>query len=80
MKSEDICTICDGGHLELCIDKNVAEYKGRSTELDMQSSVCNACGSEQASATQLRVNKRAMMVFKKQVDAIAYRRRCACCS
>lgn len=68
--SHDICPICSEGHLQPRIGKNAVEYKGTPTELDVQYSVCDACGSEQANAVQLRANKRAMMVFRKQVDGL----------
>jgi HTH-type transcriptional regulator/antitoxin MqsA len=68
--SHDICPICGEGHLERCTGKNTVEYKGQSTELDMQYSVCDACSSEQADAAQLRTNKRAMTGFKKHVDGL----------
>ena len=68
--SHDICPICSEGHLQFCVGKNTVEHKGKSAELNMQYSVCDACGSEQADARQLRTNKRAMMAFRKQVDGL----------
>lgn len=68
--SQNICPICGEGHLQARTGKNTVEYKGQSTELDMFYTECDACGSEQANATQLRANKRAMVAFKKQVDGL----------
>lgn len=68
--SHDICPICSEGYLRSCVGKNTVEYKGKSADLDMQYSMCDACGSEQADAVQLRTNKRAMMAFRKQVDGL----------
>lgn len=68
--SHDICPICGEGHLQHCIGTNDVEYKGKAAGLDMQYSVCDSCGSEQASAAQLRANKRAMIAFRKQVDGL----------
>jgi HTH-type transcriptional regulator/antitoxin MqsA len=68
--SHDICPICGEGHLQHLTSKNCVDYKGHSTELDMQYSVCDACGSEQADSVQLRANKRAMMAFRKRVDGL----------
>lgn len=65
-----MCQICGEGHLEARVEKNPVEYKSVSKELDMHCSVCLACGSEQASATDTRTNKRAMMAFKKKVDGL----------
>lgn len=69
-KQDRICLICGEGHLEVRVDKNLVEYKGRSTELDAHYSVCDSCGSEQADAEQARQNKRAMLAFKKKVDGL----------
>jgi len=68
--SNNICPICNEGHLQACIVKNQVEYKGQTTELDMQYSVCDACCSEQANEVQMRANKRAMMAFRKQTDGL----------
>ncbi len=68
--SHDICPICDEGHLQHITGKNSVEYEGHTTELDIQYSECDACGSEQADAAQLRANKRAMMAFRKWVDGL----------
>ena len=65
-----ICQICDEGHLEARVEKNPVEYKSVSKELDMHCSVCLECCSEQASATDTRTNKRAVMAFKKEVDGL----------
>lgn len=65
-----MCQICGEGHLEARVEKNPVEYKSASKELEMHCSVCLACGSEQASATDTRTNKRAMMAFKKEVDGL----------
>lgn len=67
---DDRCPICGEGHLEKMVGKNSVEYKGEQAELDMLYSVCDACGSEQSDARQLRANKRAMNAFKKQVEGL----------
>lgn len=64
------CQICEEGHLTPCVDKNLVEYKGHTTELDSHYSICDACGCEQTNATQMRDNKRAMLAFKKEVDGL----------
>lgn len=66
----ELCPICGEGHLEARLDKNPVEYKGKTATLDMHYSVCSACGSEQSSAAQSRLNKRAMQAFKKSVDGL----------
>lgn len=69
-KQEEICPICGEGHLEHRVEKNSVEYNGQTALLDSQYSVCDLCGSEQASHNQTRNNKRAMVAFKKQVDGL----------
>ena len=66
----EICPICGEGHLNQQVDKNNVEYNGRSCLLDSHYSVCDSCGSEQASPIQTRDNKRAMLAFKKEVDGL----------
>lgn len=70
MIDKEICPICGEGHLKQLVDKNPVEYKGHTTELNSYYSICDACGCEQASASQLRNNKRAMLAFKKEVDGL----------
>ena len=69
-KLEDTCPICGEGHLKDQVGKNSVEYSGHSILLDSHYSICDLCGSEQASPIQTRNNKRAMMEFKKQVDGL----------
>lgn len=64
------CLICGEGRLTEVKDKNPVVYKGHSTLLDCYYSVCDSCGSEQGSAEQTRINKRAMLAFKKEVDCL----------
>ena len=70
MNENNLCPICGEGHLQPQVGKNPVEYKGQTAELEFHFSLCDACGSEQSNATQLRVNKRAMMAFKKRVDGL----------
>lgn len=66
----ELCPICGEGNLHSRVGKSSVGYKGQSTELDFQYSVCDTCGSEQSNAIQLRENKRAMVAFKKRVDGL----------
>ncbi len=67
---DNLCPICGEGHLQPQVSKNLVEYKGQTAELKFHVSLCDACGSEQSNAMQLRANKRAMMAFKKRVDGL----------
>lgn len=70
MKKDLQCPICEEGNLSERVGKNRVDYKGSVTELDSHFSVCDSCGSEQANAQQVRMNKRYMVAFKKQVDGL----------
>lgn len=68
MTNKDVCPICEEGHLTHLVDYEDTEYKGEVGTLPLHYSECNACGSEQADAKDVRLNKRAMQAFKKKVD------------
>ena len=70
MKNTPICPICEEGNLEAKTGTNSVEYKGQRSTILMHFSECDCCGSEQASAVELRTNKRLMNEFKKQVDGL----------
>ncbi|SEJ06539.1 HTH-type transcriptional regulator / antitoxin MqsA [Azotobacter beijerinckii] len=66
----EICPICGEGHLHAQVGEQVVDYRGQSSQIAFHYAECDACGSEQAGAAQLRDNKRAMTAFKKQVDGL----------
>lgn len=66
----ETCPICGEGHLQLRVGQNKVKYKDRIGLISLFYSECEACGSEQADATQTRDNKRAMLAFKKEVDGL----------
>ncbi len=66
----NLCPICGEGSLTTQVGENAVDYKGHRTDLELHFSVCDACGSEQSNAVQLRTNKRAMVAFKKHVDGL----------
>lgn len=68
--SNALCPICGEGELHPQVRKNPVAYKGRTAELDLHGSFCDACGSEQADVAQTRANKRLMIAFKKRVDGL----------
>lgn len=65
-----LCPICEAGTLTPQVAENEVTYKGHTRTLPLLMSVCQACGSEQASAQQSRDNKRAMLAFRKEVDGL----------
>ena len=64
------CPICGEGTLILHVEDDTVEYKGITRAIPSQYKVCTACGSEQADMDDLRVNKRAMQAFKKEVEGL----------
>lgn len=64
------CPICDEGYLVAGLEKNAVEYRGVKRELPLLVSDCDTCGSETATADQVRQNKRVMVAFKKEVDGL----------
>lgn len=70
MKKTDICPICEEGNLKHIVEQNIAEYKGIKAPVALHYSECDACGSEQANAMDVRNNKRAMQAFRKTVDGL----------
>lgn len=65
-----LCPICEAGPLVPQTAENEVTYKEHTRRLPLLMSVCQACGSEQASAQQARDNKRAMLAFRKEVDGL----------
>jgi HTH-type transcriptional regulator/antitoxin MqsA len=64
------CDICGEGQLHTTVETNTVTYKETTKNLPLYGSTCNCCGSEQASAADSRMNKRAMQAFKKEVDEL----------
>ena len=70
MKKIDICPICEEGNLKHIVEQNITEYKEIEALVALHYSECDACGSEQANAVDVRNNKRAMQAFRKTVDGL----------
>lgn len=64
------CPICGEGKLHPVTLTNAVEYKGQQDIIPLLMAECDACGVEQAGSNEARANKRAMMVFRKQVDGL----------
>ena len=62
-----VCPICELGHLHHQIEMIDIEYMGHTATRPSHYSVCDACGSEQATAADLRHNKRDTLAFRKMV-------------
>lgn len=62
-----LCPICESGHLHHHSEMVEVEFMGQKAMRPSHYSVCDACGSEQATAADLRHNKRDTIAFRKTV-------------
>lgn len=69
-----VCPICGEGTLILHVEEATVAYRGETRAIPSQYRVCTVCGSEQASMSDLQVNKEAMRAFRKVVDEMLERR------
>lgn len=69
MKNKPLCLICEKGQLIHKMGSNLVSYKGVYQTLPLHYSVCNHCGSEQADASQVSLNKTIMDKFKNHIDS-----------
>ena len=70
MANKHECPICGEGTLTSYVKEREAEYKGQKGTVERHYSVCDACGSEQAGAAEMKANKRAVLAFRKHVDGL----------
>jgi len=69
MKSK-ICPICEMGQLHAKTEWIEVEHLGHTGKIESHYAECDACGSEQAGTTEARLNKRAMIAFKKGIQGL----------
>lgn len=69
-KELPICPVCGEGHLSAHSEMVSVEYHGKTGEVLNHFCVCDVCETEQAGANEMRMNKRAMIAFKKRVDGL----------
>ncbi|WP_019935803.1 type II toxin-antitoxin system MqsA family antitoxin [Oceanimonas smirnovii] len=62
-----LCPICESGNLHPHSEMVEVEFMGHKAMRPSLYSVCDACGSEQATAADLRHNKRDTIAFRKTV-------------
>jgi HTH-type transcriptional regulator / antitoxin MqsA len=70
MNTKELCPICGEGHVTSCVDKVEHEYKGQKAMLPLHYQVCDVCTSDFAGMEESRLNKRAVMAFRKSVDGL----------
>lgn len=66
----ELCPICGEGHVTHHVDQFESEYKGQKAMLPSHYKLCDTCHSDFAGAAEGKVNKRAIMAFRKSVDGL----------
>ena len=69
MKSK-VCPICEMGQLQAKTEWIEVEHLGHTGKIESHYAECDVCGSEQAGTTEARLNKRAMIAFKKEAQGL----------
>lgn len=70
MIDKALCSVCGEGHVMDYTDQVKTEYKGAEGVVPMHYKQCDACGSDYAGPDESRLNKRAMLAFRKSVDGL----------
>lgn len=70
MDTKELCPICGEGHVTNHVDQVESEYKGRKKLLPLHYRLCDVCHSDFAGAAEGKLNKRAVMAFRKSVDSL----------
>jgi HTH-type transcriptional regulator/antitoxin MqsA len=70
MNTSELCLICGEGHVTNHVDQLESEYRGKTALVPMHYKTCNVCGSDFAGGDESRLNKRAMLAFRKSVDGL----------
>ena len=70
MDINELCPICGEGHVVARVDRIESEYKGQRGHVPMHYKVCDVCTSDFAGAGESRLNKRAVMAFRKSVEGL----------
>lgn len=70
MNTQELCPLCGEGHVAIHSELVENEYKGQKAMLPLVFKQCDACGSDFAGASEAKLNKRALMAYRKQVDGL----------
>ena len=70
MNTNELCSICGEGHVTNHVDQLESEYRGKTALVPMHYKTCNVCGSDFAGGDESRLNKRAILAFRKSVDGL----------
>lgn len=70
MHAPEPCPICGEGHITAQTQMVESDYKGHKAALPLHFRLCDTCTSDFAGAAESKLNKRALMAFRKQVDGL----------
>ncbi len=70
MENKTLCAICGEGHITAQVRAVETDYKGTKALLPMHYQLCDTCTSDYAGMAESKLNKRFVMAFRKQVDAL----------
>lgn len=70
MNAQELCPLCGEGHVTAQVEQIENEYKGQKALLPQHFKQCDHCGSDFAGAAEAKLNKRALMAWRKQVDGL----------
>jgi HTH-type transcriptional regulator / antitoxin MqsA len=70
MDTKELCPICGEGHVTDHVDQFESEYKGQKAWLTLHYQLCDICTSDFAGTKESKLNKRAVMAFRKSVDGL----------
>lgn len=70
MNTNELCPICGEGHVTSHVEHVESEYKGQKAMVPLHFQVCDTCHSDFAGAPESKLNKRAIMAFRKSVDGL----------
>ena len=70
MENKTLCAICGEGHITAQVRAVETEYKGIKAMLPVHYQLCDTCTSDYAGMAESKLNKRFVMAFRKQVDAL----------
>lgn len=70
MSAQELCPICGEGHVTALVQMVESEYKGQKAQLPLHFKLCDTCTSDFAGAAESKLNRRALMAWRKQVDGL----------
>ena len=70
MSAQELCPICGEGHVTAEVQMVENEYKGQTANLPLHYQQCDTCTSDFAGRAESKLNRRVLMAFRKQIDAL----------